>query len=63
MDIGHADIEYEWFLRNAIHKILIENKYVNEAREKKFKFKDFKDKDYYSQIVAKIMNYIMIYIP
>jgi len=31
IDIGHIDIEYEWFLRKATKKIQIENKYVNEA--------------------------------
>ena len=31
IDIGHIDIEYEWFLKRAEYKIPIENKYVNEA--------------------------------
>lgn len=31
IDIGHIDIEYEWFLRKALTKIKIENKYVCEA--------------------------------
>lgn len=31
LDLGHIDIEYEWYLRNADRKIPIENKYVNEA--------------------------------
>ena len=31
IDVGHIDIEYEWFLRKATKKIQIENKYVNEA--------------------------------
>jgi glycosyltransferase family protein len=31
IDIGHIDIEYEWFLRNATKKIQINNKYVNEV--------------------------------
>ena len=32
IDIGHVDIEYEWFLRGAMHKIPIPGKHVNEAR-------------------------------
>ena len=32
IDIGHADIEYEWFIRRAISKIAIEYKDVNEAK-------------------------------
>ncbi len=31
LDIGHIDIEYEWFLRNASDKEVVEGKYVNEV--------------------------------
>ena len=31
LDIGHIDIEYEWYLQKAKWKTKIENKYVNEA--------------------------------
>lgn len=31
LDIGHVDIEYEWYLRKATKKIAIPGKYVNEA--------------------------------
>lgn len=31
IDIGHLDIEYEWYLKNAKAKIPIKGKYVNEA--------------------------------
>lgn len=31
IDIGHLDIEYEWFLMNAKEKIAVKNKYVNEG--------------------------------
>lgn len=31
LDIGHLDIEYEWFLRGVDEKIPITGKYVNEA--------------------------------
>lgn len=31
LDLGHIDIEYEWFLARATHKIPIKNKYVNES--------------------------------
>lgn len=31
MDIGHADIEYEWFKAGATKKQPVKNKYVNEA--------------------------------
>lgn len=31
IDIGHLDIEYEWFLRNVDHKVPVDGKFVNEA--------------------------------
>ncbi|HFR3241219.1 TPA: GT-D fold domain-containing glycosyltransferase [Streptococcus suis] len=31
IDIGHLDIEYEWFLRQSSDKVAIEGKYVNEV--------------------------------
>jgi len=31
IDIGHIDIEYEWYLHHATHKVPIKNKFVNEA--------------------------------
>ena len=54
IDIGHIDIEYEWFLRKAKTKIPIKNKYVNERRGRKNKFTKVKDKNYYHQIIAQI---------
>ena len=35
IDIGHIDIEYEWFLRKATKRIPISNKYVNEVNGNK----------------------------
>ena len=54
IDIGHADIEYEWFLRKAQRKMPIKNKYVNEKGKQQKKFKKVKDKNYYKQIISKI---------
>ncbi len=31
LDIGHLDIEYEWYIRKSNRKIVIPGKYVNEA--------------------------------
>ena len=56
LDIGHVDIEYEWFIRNATNKIQIKNKYVNEAYGDKYNFTFFKDNKYYNQIVAKVLK-------
>ncbi len=31
LDIGHVDIEYEWFLQKATEKVKISGKYTSEA--------------------------------
>ena len=56
IDIGHVDIEYEWYLRKAKRKIIIENKYVNEAKNGGKKIFKIKDKKYYKKIIFKIKN-------
>lgn len=53
VDIGHLDIEYEWFLNNAKEKTDIENKAVNEVSgvvDKEIKDENLK-KIYESQII------------
>lgn len=56
IDIGHIDIEYEWFLKNAKEKIPIENKYTNEVKDgKNIKLLELiKDSNYVKQIISKI---------
>ena len=56
IDIGHVDIEYEWYLRKAKYKIPIKNKYVNECSAKNISFDKVKDKKYYRQIIAQIFD-------
>lgn len=58
VDVGHIDIEYEWYLRNATKKCQIENKYVNEALGKKYNFTKIKNKEYYNQIISKILKFV-----
>lgn len=55
IDIGHADIEYEWYLRHATHKISIENKFVNEAGDNIKNFGKIDDPIYSSQIIDEII--------
>jgi len=31
IDVGHIDIEYEWLMMGAKHKVNIKSKYVNEV--------------------------------
>lgn len=49
LDMGHFDIEYEWYLKNATKKEKILNKYTNEVSEGNFT-ENIKDKDYLNQI-------------
>ena len=53
LDIGHLDIEYEWYLMNAVTKIKIPNKYTNEAPGGD-EPDDIFDEKYISQIVKRI---------
>ena len=54
IDIGHIDVEYEWFKIGAKEKIAIEGKYVNEAINKNFlKEKKIENKKYNLEIIYK----------
>ena len=56
IDVGHIDIEYEWFLRNTTNKLSIENKYVAEVNGDNNNFTKVKDKNYYKQIISTIYD-------
>ncbi len=57
IDIGHLDIEYEWFKRGALKKIPIEGKYVNEAGGKsEVEISKNNLKRYQDEIIFKISN-------
>lgn len=53
IDLGHLDIEYEWYLRKADWKIAIPGKYVNEV-EGGNKVESNNNYFYTSQIIANI---------
>ena len=53
LDVGHADIEYEWFLAGATEKQPVKNKFVNEAGQGKG-VGDIDDKEYLAEIVERI---------
>lgn len=55
IDIGHIDIEYEWYLRKANAKEAIPNKYVNEIEDGR-KLTACNDELYNSQIIEKVLN-------
>ena len=51
LDMGHIDIEYEWFLSRANKKIAIENKYVNEVKKGRVT-NELQDKNFKKEILA-----------
>lgn len=55
LDIGHLDIEYEWFLRKTDKKIPIEGKYVNEAPLGRIVSEHITDEKYNREIIKVIV--------
>jgi glycosyltransferase family protein len=57
IDVGHVDIEYEWYRMNAQRKLPVKNKYVNEARGDGgiSNISDVEDVNYYKQIISKVL--------
>ena len=55
VDIGHLDIEYEWFKMGAIDKVVINGKFTNEAKGGRF-VKSNEDKEYLQQIIFDITS-------
>lgn len=54
LDIGHLDIEYEWFLRRATQKINISTKAVNECQNGGLNVSNEVTDSYLSQIIDEI---------
>lgn len=52
LDIGHVDIEYEWYLRKANKPTNIQHKAVGDIN--KYSAKSYKNKEYISQIIKEI---------
>ena len=55
IDIGHLDLEYEWYLRGAKKAVLIENKYC-DAVEGGNRPQRLADEQYEQQVVCRIGN-------
>lgn len=53
LDLGHIDVEYEWFLLKATKKVAIKNKYVNEAKKGRIN-SDLNDENYLSEIIETV---------
>lgn len=50
LDVGHVDVEYEWFLQGATKKVPIKNKYVNETKTGKIS-SELVDEEYLNEIL------------
>lgn len=53
IDIGHIDVEYEWYLKGAKKKISIKNKFVNEVNGGDFE-EDVINDQYLDQIILNL---------
>lgn len=53
IDLGHIDLEYEWFLKQVDEKVAIENKEVNELN-KQNKIGEMNDRNYNESIIEVI---------
>lgn len=53
LDVGHIDIEYEWFLRKATEKVRIEYKFTNEAVGGDV-VEELFDGEWASQVIARV---------
>lgn len=55
IDIGHVDIEYEWFLQGATEKCEVKNKFVGEVINGRSINSNLEDNVYEKQIIKKIV--------
>ncbi|MCR1823329.1 SP_1767 family glycosyltransferase [Terrisporobacter muris] len=55
IDIGHIDIEYEWFLQKTKSKIAIKTKFVGEAKDGQ-NVENIEDVKYFEEIMARILE-------
>ena len=53
VDIGHIDVEYEWFLMGAKEKVALPNKFVNEVEDGRC-FTSEMDTKYIKEIICRI---------
>lgn len=53
LDIGHLDVEYEWYLRKVSERIALPGKFTNEVADGDA-VRDCEDPEYQRQIVARV---------
>lgn len=55
LDLGHIDIQYEYYLRNADKKIAIPGKYTNENKDGRNPSDDIVNDEYINQIIKRFV--------
>jgi len=55
IDIGHVDLEYEWFVRGEKEKVPIDGKHINELGYD-IEYQSSVDTDYLQQIILKVVK-------
>ncbi|WP_224429746.1 GT-D fold domain-containing glycosyltransferase [Lactobacillus amylovorus] len=55
IDIGHTDLEYEWYLKKALRKVPVKGRVVNELGQKSRDLMPIKSQQYESEIIEKIL--------
>ena len=54
LDIGHLDVEYDWFLKKEVMGTPLEFKYVDGSREGRT-IRQLRDPEYEGQIIKRIV--------
>lgn len=55
LDIGHCDIEYEWYRMGVMEKVAVKGKYTNEVSGGKFVEEDIVDEQYLKEVIKKLL--------
>lgn len=58
IDLGHVDIEYEWFRMGTTERVAIKGKYTNETSDGRSNIDECKDITYQRQILADVTKEI-----
>lgn len=53
IDIGHIDVEYEWYKMKAIKKVPVKYRYMNEVSSRDVE--EIKDNEFTNQVIAEII--------
>ena len=55
LDLGHCDIEYEWYRMGVLEKVAVKGKYTNEVSGGKFVEEDIADEQYLKEVIKRLL--------